>query len=379
MKLNVLFLIILIYPISPFFSFLWLLLYNSSTKITNGQIQLFSLFGALIIGYINSNKVVEGDLLNYYSLYESAESHGFLEYVLIYGKDFFFTTLTYLLNIFTKGDFKTYIFFLTASATFILLKGILKLTAASNLNKQSSFFVIALTLLFFQIFEYSGHLIRQYISICIMFYGLGLYFEKKHKKAIVWVLLSILSHLSSMVLIIPIIFQNVKNWGPRHFLKYFAFLILISISIVLNGDLRTGLYLIFYRIFNPVNDIELQISPVIYFYSLANLIIWTLLRKKDPIIKSLTNIQVFLFTTSFLSLIISSELFVRLIFPTYFLFYYQLAVLIYQVSPDSRISKNSLFFLILGNLGLFIYGLTNSNWTFDNLSTLLFTTFRIHG
>lgn len=371
MRLNVILTIILTFPISPVFSFLWLLIYNCLNKVNNFQIQLFSFFGALIVGTINSNKSIEGDMLNYYILYQSAETTSFLEYLLIYGKDFFFTFLTYVLYVLTNGDFKIYIFILTASATFLLLRAISKFARIVNLNWTYSFFVVALTLLFYQIFEYSGHLIRQYLSICILFYGLSLFYEKKNKKATIWILISILSHLSSLIFTIPIVYKKAKQLKIRQLTKYLVFAILIFSYCTLNDSIRTTLYLMFYRVFNLENNIVLKISPVVHLFSLLNLFLWFLIKKKDPVIKSLSSIQIYLFIVSYLSLIISSELFIRIIFCTYFLFYFQILVLINQMVRNYIFVKTFIFVCLLGSLGSFISGLTNSAWVFDNLSILI--------
>lgn len=371
MKSNVLFAIILIYPVSPILSFLWLLFYNSTSRINISQIKLFSLLGAIIVGLINSNKLIEGDLLNYQLLYQSAEIRSFLEFTVIYGKDFFFTTLTYVLNKLTLGDFETYIFILTTSATFLLLEGISKLTRVINLNKTSSFFAVALTLSFYQIFEYSGHIIRQYLSICLLFYALGFYYEKKNKSAFLWILFSILSHSSSLIFIIPILYLKVKALKPRQVLKYIILLILIFICFALYEPIRIGLYFMFYRVFNPENNIVLQISPVVHVFSVVNLLMWVLIQKRNFVIRSLSNLQVYLIIISYLSLIVSSELFIRIIFGSYFLFYFLVTVLINQIVPDSKLSKYSLFILVFFNLGLFAYSLINSAWGYSNLSILL--------
>ena len=177
------------------------------------------------LGFINTNKLLESDLLGYNISYENSS----LSNILSIGKEplYFFSEFIFSnLNL----PFSGFLFFVTFSSYMLLYKASLNFCKKHKL--LDSLFLILFITFFSNIFTLSAHLIRQFIAMSIIIYAISL---ENRKTSIFLTFLSFLIH-SSALLFIPIFFKSLDKKLTFKVLVYFflgVFLLIQFINFVL--------------------------------------------------------------------------------------------------------------------------------------------------
>jgi hypothetical protein len=182
--------IIVIFPISLIF-FIVIFEYLKINKYILTRVLL-----SLYLGFINANKFLESDLLGYSISYENSRLYGYMGSISREPLYFIFELMFSNLYI----PFSFFIFFITFLSYMVLYKAALNFS--KDLRFIDSLFLILFITFFFNIFNLSAHLVRQFIAMTIFIYGISF---QDRKKLIFLSFLALLVH-SSMVLFIPVVF-----------------------------------------------------------------------------------------------------------------------------------------------------------------------------
>lgn len=166
------------------------------------QRNLFALGVALFFASVNSTKLLQGDLLNYYHYSEEISKGGFL-YAFLFANE----PLYYLLNWFFVAvlgwGFAGWVFAVSFSIYYMSLKALQLFMEDESPSKGLQLAV----LLFFAfspiIFSQSAHLLRQYLASALALLGLARYIKTGRWN--IFQLLSPLTHVSSAIfLLVPL-------------------------------------------------------------------------------------------------------------------------------------------------------------------------------
>ncbi|RIV34995.1 hypothetical protein D2V08_06420 [Flagellimonas lutimaris] len=166
-------------------------------KVSSFLVILISTF----LGFLNTTKKYESDLLTYFNEFQLAADLSFFEYLSSFGKDPIFYGAMYFFH--WVGNFQIFIFFFTFLSYYFFLKAI-RLFYQKTANDKEVFFAILFATLFFEIFSLSAHLVRQFLAFSILLYYLvNKVILEKNKWG--YLIVAVFTH-TTMLFFLPLIF-----------------------------------------------------------------------------------------------------------------------------------------------------------------------------
>lgn len=178
--------------------------------------------GCFFIGYINSGKEINSDLLNYKNQFEMIPQYNILEYLIFNNRDYLFYFIKYILYYITFGNWNLYLLIITA-IPYIIQLSILNLIFKPLVNNKITLLFSLLTVLFFYpLFNYSAHLIRNFFSASIIFWFVLFYFFKR-KNEFKLLLSAIFIHSTSLLFFFIYFFRS--EYNKRKIISYFVLLL----------------------------------------------------------------------------------------------------------------------------------------------------------
>ena len=203
--------------ISPFFGMISLLcfIYFRVTTVSN---YTFCFFIASIASSLNLLKLNEGDLIAYIEYYKNLQDMNLTNFLIMYGKEPIFYMISSIIGIIFSFDEEIFKYLISFIIFIFILVGLSNFFKKREVNNNYIFFI----LLFFAfnpvLFNNSLHLLRQTLALGFIILMLG---TSNNKLKILFIILSILSHASSIIVVAPF------------FSKKYRFLLLIFIIISL--------------------------------------------------------------------------------------------------------------------------------------------------
>lgn len=231
----------LIFLANPLFGVLFLfhLLISNLRLYKQSLVNLFIIFLAFFLAFINSTKVPKNDLLFHANQYIYAKNMGLLEYLKYIEKEPIGYIFNYIMYSITGGSVKLWVI------TFSFISYILFFSALKRfyLKIEAPLYLLVLSLVlaafFPQLFSLSAHLIRQFIASCIfMYFAIDKIFFNKNKYWIV--LLGILTHGSSLILYALVYFKFLSN-----FKKYRVLNIILLLILIFHQKISSFLFIVF--------------------------------------------------------------------------------------------------------------------------------------
>lgn len=376
----------LVYLYQPFsVLFLFHLSILLQRNISSSTIKIYFLLLAISLGLINSTKIPESDLINYYDYFLNAGNYSLVNYLILYGKEPLYYIYNYLFYHISGGNTQTFMVFTTIIGYWFFFQAIYKYLKALNAKQDVIIFSIVIAAFFPQLFSLSAHLIRQFLAASIVFYAIvqKLFYKKT---ALPLLLIAAFTH-STAWLFLPLVYLK-----P---LQRKLGLINITIIIVFVGLLGSFLQIISNKIVSILGSnfityvfirltqqtyVELDSLPLLSFFLLgALLIIAFYFQYKEhktnfyhPAIKHFLNIFICFFIV-LLTFINHSELLVRFFFYTYFFLPFILPLVLNQ---QNIYYYSTRLFIMLTMVAFFFYKLEHGIWEYAPIINI--ATFNIY-
>lgn len=207
-------------------------LLNIKYSKNSDSIFLF-LFIGFTLGFINTLKVPESDLVNYIRIFNNAGSYSFIDYLKIENKEFLFGSINYVLYYLLGGNFNYFLIIFTGISYALIFYAIRILDQNLKLGKESYMLAIIIAIFFPNLFSISAHLMRQFLASALVLVFLMKNVFEGPKKSIPFILTAILVHSSALFFAIAFIPNLNKKLS---LIKVTTILVLIfSISLVLDS------------------------------------------------------------------------------------------------------------------------------------------------
>ena len=350
-------------------------------KPTKVLYQIYFLLLAVYLGLINITKIPESDLINYYERFLMVKEYDFFSYILIMGKEPFFSIYNYLLYYLTNGNAQILILLSTAISYWFVLNAIFIYYKVLKANDSILMFAIVITVFFPQLFSLSAHLIRQFMAASILLYA---YVQKfvLQKKVWYYLLTAAFIHSTALLFIPLIYFKPLRIIFKLHTILIIA-LILVVVSfglpfissVILHLFGRNIITYVFSRVTNA--DHPLEPLSLLSFLVLGISVFIVLVLQYSSTGKKLTNnfpglvqlSNIFLFYAFFiLANIKTPEISVRFFFYTYFFFPLLVPLFFTFIKNNTQILRASFSFIMIL---FFIYRLEYGTWQYATLNELL--------
>ncbi|WP_299708107.1 EpsG family protein [uncultured Pontibacter sp.] len=347
----------------------------------------FCVLMSLLIGIINSGKVLDSDFLNYYDSFINVENMTFIEYIYSMNKEPFFFLYNYIAYYLFFGNFDIYIVATTTIGYTFMCHALIRCHSLLKSSNVYLFIAIFILFLFPNIFSLSAHLIRQFLAMSILLIlTVEFVFYAKNKYS--YFISSMLIHTSSVIFGLIYI---IKITNGARFKLYIAIVItflIITIFIkfpLILGNLSFNNVFLDYGITRLQNidkqfvDLEsLNISSYIMFIFIV--VIFYIFWKEYSI--NIKNSYILFFISIVLLFFIAinhgnTEISLR--FSFYFYSLLPLSIYLFLSLVDIKIVRLyplmsfSIIFLFL--LPWFLYKLLNGAWVYNNISRIYFIGF----
>ncbi len=194
-----------LFLISPIFSILAAAFFAwSSPRDNRTHILLFCIAFSLYFGLLNTTKVLDSDLEQYYQYYMNAGTLGLFEYLKFYDHEPCYYFLSWFCYHLFAGNWSLYMLFLTAFEYILLSICVLRFAQLFKLENKDILTALTVMFLYFQLFSISAHLVRQMLATSMAFLFLTDY-HLCGKKRWALALASLLVHTT----VLPILFLGV--------------------------------------------------------------------------------------------------------------------------------------------------------------------------
>ena len=200
---------IIINLLSPLFSILYNSIIFFKYKNLNSRVYLSICFSIIFcLSLINANRIIEGDLFNYYVSYLYILENGLSGVFNQSTPEYLFYLLMYFFTFLGEKGFNLFLF----SCSFLIY--LLPLLAwqkkfFSYHDKNIIFSIILIFLLFPMIFNLSTQILRQFLSFSIIYFGLTKY--NTSPKSLIFIFISIFIHASSLIFLAIYAFSYFLN------------------------------------------------------------------------------------------------------------------------------------------------------------------------
>lgn len=218
----------------------------------DGKYRISGCFIALYLSYINTNKLVESDLLNYKIYFDNSKSVNYINFIEgVVKEPMYFVYQFFMANL--GMSFSVYLFLTTFFCYILIFKSCDRIFARESYVQK----IIAIVTIsfFFELFNLSAHLLRQFIATVIFFYAITI---NQQKKTVKIAFIASLFH-SFVLLYLPfLIFKPIyKKIKYQDLLKLIFYLVaLILIIFVLQNVIKSLPMVgsVFSRFFNGRNS-----------------------------------------------------------------------------------------------------------------------------
>lgn len=341
---------------------------------------LFFILGG-ILGYLNTLKLPESDLINYIEYFNNASRLDYVSYLLIEDKEYIFFTFIYILNKLLFANTPFFLITFTSICYGLILSSIYRLCKFWNINFEGFFLATICALFFPNIFSLSAHLMRQFFAASIIcFYVVNIILLKNKYLIIILIITAGLIHTSAFFFLYILLFYG-KKYEYSIILKKITFLILFFLTIALFQNVLISLPIIgygFHRFFNKENAIweterlnflQIFIQFFILVCSYFGLKIYYLKFKNIYILFIwILILSVFIFLNYY-----NTEIAARFTFYIYFIFPF-IHIFIYNlIKIDSKKASVINLLMLQFYIFWFVYKLINGVWIYSNLENFFLT------
>lgn len=378
-------LLFLVLLISPFLANLLSLFFLKNVYKNDLKSKAIFLILGLCIGFINTLKVPESDLLNYIDYFNLSANYNFFDYIILQNKAYVYFSLNYISYYLLGGNFNIFIILYTGISYFFIFSAIRLLDKKLKLGYHSYLLAIIITVFFPNIFSISAHLMRQFLAISIIIFFIIKNIFDGDKKSVIYFFIASLIHSSSLFFII-LFFPGLNK--KISLLKGFLFLTFTFIffySISNYSNFFQSIPILGYainRFLNKENAIweTGNLSILIFVFQFFILLVFYLGILKNKIIRDYRVNKLFYITFFLVIFIIANynntEIALRFNFYIYFLlpisFYF-----IFGLLKINRVNYLTLFngIIFIVFFTWFFIDLINGRWEYNSLENYFLTLF----
>ncbi|MCH7414627.1 EpsG family protein [Belliella sp. R4-6] len=369
-----------LFLISPLSSWLFISLKVVFGNFKNHDIKSFVFISCCILSFINTLKVPESDLINYVDDFNSIFDYGFIEYLILKGKEPLFYASNYIIFHLSNGSEFFFIFIYSFISYIFILNSLCLLQKLMKFDDYFLFFGLLILMLFPNLFSISAHLIRQFLASSMILLALMRYVAIK-KSPFVLLVAASLTHSTSLVfflMYLPLMSKEIKvknyfNLLLIVFIIYMLFNIFFDKIIALFSSVPFVNYIIL-RMANKGQGIELEsIGYLGLLLFLLNILLFLVVLKRYKYNGLNLIFNLILFLTVFVLLNYqNTELALRFGFYLYFFFPISLYLFVGTVSFFNKklLFNISLLFIIIFEVW-FIFKLFYGTWEYRNLEYLI--------
>jgi hypothetical protein len=343
-----------------------ILIIVSSRGIRHSYFTYLIFIIVLPFAYMNYTKNAESDLRSYYLIYGMLDNASISDYLSIFNRimttDYFYYLVSLIIVKLTSNNNLVTLFW---TITMYMFLGLALLNIFNLLKiKKPAYFALALIVTIFVYFPFTstGHLVRQFVAMPIIVYGITR--KLMGKQYLAYFLLSAFIHTSSLVLIIPIyIFNSRYRWSVLiliSFLMLFVSQFNIKIlSVILGGN---SIILNKMHEYQFLHGVEYSFNKMweLMIFTIAALFIYYKNRNSNDPIKIL--MYVFMFMTIFMfSFKDYGQAFIR--YGYYVRLFYSIIIL-YALNYSNIYFRTIVILYVLISPIRFNNAVFNSEWTY---------------
>ncbi|UZJ41966.1 EpsG family protein [Prosthecochloris sp. SCSIO W1101] len=200
---------IIFFIVSPLAGLTILFFIDSIRSMKYGQsnYMLSSIFFSFFLGLINTTKILISDIAGYYDRFDLAKELNLIEYLFVQGKDPLYYSFMYFSSIIC-GDFDLYLILSTFFSYFVLWQAIYLFMKKDFFPDYSYGYVFLMLFLFFELFSFSAHLIRQFPVVCLLLYLIAIDLSGNKKKYEYLLIFMLFLMHTSVIIFIPMFFMT---------------------------------------------------------------------------------------------------------------------------------------------------------------------------
>lgn len=359
---------------NPFISFFQIFSNLLKSKnLSQKHLLLIGISLALNLSILTSNRIVEGDLLNYQYIYNQLKNSGISQIFNQRTPEFIYYFILYFFSYFGPIGFKLKIFFSTFLIYFLPFL-VWKKFLFENVN-TSTHKILLIIIFFFlmpSLFNISTQVIRQLLAFSIIYFSL--FNNKKITiKSLFLIFIGLFIHLSGLLVLLLFLLNKINF---KNIFLYFG--AILSVTFFINIYFSFLFDYLLLRLQETYSKSSILTSFNFYLY-LYMIFIFTISIVLKFFTKKSKNDNLHLNNVIYLIVIIL--FFIFLGFNDYafrfFYFIYFLQIPIFLIFIKFiKISKNLSLICIMSILILFTYNLLFSVWTYENIF-LIFLPFNL--
>ena len=353
-------------------------IYKSNLSIINVIILI-----SFILGFINTTKIPESDMLTYSESYNYAKTTSFFNFLDAFGKEPVYYIAMYVFGGLLNAEFKLFVFLQTALAYSLFLYSIFKFYIKVSGRINLAIFALLVGSLFFELFSLSAHLMRQFLASSILLFCIVNYCLYKKNN---WFLLGISAFIHSTIFFfLPFIFTS--SFKQKLEVKKLILPIILVITVVyyledlvmyLSSNTPSYFEFIFVRLIEgDFKDLTGDINQGMLITNIISLA-FACCSYAILSIRNVHNNGLYHFLNIFLALILFTLLTIdsplisyRFSFYAYFFFPFIFPLLL-QFVPVKAITIIIQFIVISVLLYRFGYKLDHGSFTYESVEDLLF-------
>ena len=337
------------------------------------------MLGALYLALVNVTKLPENDMAVYLEAFKDAKSMNLSTFLLLQTREPLYYIVIYGLANLTGFDGRAYIFLSTLVSYLVFGTAVLRLASALKLQGRATLSLLVFLLFFTLLFNLSSHLLRQFLAASILMLFLA---DKAVSGRVRWVLglLGVMIHFSSLPLFLLSLVQPSKRFsGFFSILLHTLALLVIYVVTILAAPLLLDLPLlgiVFQRIASgEEGELDRLTVPILFMAAFFMVVSLYSLAYKTTLAFGVQEWTVHLCMITVCGIVLMygaqpsiSEIPLRYFFYVYFLMFLILVFLMVRTS----IIRSVIHIMALLSIPMFFYNLSNGEWTFAPVISLLF-------
>ncbi|MGL1922390.1 MAG: EpsG family protein [Hyphomicrobiales bacterium] len=357
---------LLLLIINPFWAVICSTFYMlASSKIRFFYPRVLGINLSIFLGVLNSVKRLDSDLFAYHNIYLSAENKTLLQFTSDFSADYFYYAYTYYSYYLYNGSWDMFIIVTTALPYLFIFESVIIVLKKMTVKNDIMILIILNVGLFYPIFLFSGHLVRNSIAATIMLYYITqYYFNKKNKFYLVFIALTI--HISSIIFLIIYLFPQ-KRTHSEIWIKLLVVATLLIFLWLFTAHDFDSVYIVSRLQGFGVAFYTISIIDIVFIFSLTLLIYYML--NWNFLVRLFNKHQAYYYTVIYLSMLYGITLQYAVINGRVAVFFFNIIIpFVVMVLAQRKWYMKTFCYLFLAiNIFYFQDAIINKEWYFEIL------------
>lgn len=223
---------VVLYLINPFIATITSLLFSIIIK-SRYSIKILIINISLFFGLLNATKFIEGDLFAYHNYFINGPQKSLIDFLSQFQADYLYYFVTYIAYFILFHSWELFIILITFfSYLFIFKSAEIILSRAKGIKTIDIILGLLIVAMFYPLFSFSAHLVRNFIAAAIILYFVTNYFFK-NKNLWYFLPITISIHASATMFIISYFVPKKMSFKNIMRMLFFIMLFLLAIFILL--------------------------------------------------------------------------------------------------------------------------------------------------